>query len=114
MSAADVLGIRPDRRLHGQGRITGAHRVVFMRQGRTKEGHDAIAHDLIHRAFVPVHGGHHALQHGIEELARFLRVALGQEFHRAFEIRKEHRDLLALTFERTAGREDFLREIGRV
>ena len=68
-----------DRRLHGQGRVTGTHRVVFMGQGRTKERHDAIAHDLVDRAFVAVHGGHHALQHRIEELAGFLRVAVGHQ-----------------------------------
>jgi len=27
--------------------------MVFMRQRRAKEGHNAIAHDLVHRAFVP-------------------------------------------------------------
>jgi hypothetical protein len=84
-----------------------------MSQGRTKERHNAIAHDLVHRPFIAMHGVHHAFQHRIEELASLFRVALSQQFHGAFEVRKQHRDLLALAFQRTAGDEDFLREIRR-
>jgi hypothetical protein len=58
-----------------------------------------------------VHGGHEALQHRVEELPGLLRVAVGQEFHRALQIGKQHRDVLALAFEGTPGGEDFLREI---
>ncbi len=113
MGAAHLLGIAAHRGLHGQGRIAGPHGMVFMRKRRPKQGHDAIAHDLVHRAFVAVHGLHHALQHGIEELPGLLRVAVGQEFHRAFEVGKQHRDLLALAFQGAAGGEDFLGEIRR-
>jgi len=58
-----------------------------------------------------VYGGHHALQHGIEELPRLLRVAIGEKFHRALQVREQHRDLFALTFERTAGGQDLLGQI---
>ena len=78
--------------------------MIFMRNRRPKQGHNAIAHDLVHGAFVAVHGRHHALQHRVEELARLLRVAVGQQLHGAFEIGKQHRDLLAFAFQRTAGR----------
>ena len=86
--------------------------MVLMRQGRAKQRHDAIAHDLVHGPFVAMDGVHHPLQHRIEELTRLLRVTVGQEFHRALQIGEEHRDLFALTFERIAGGEDLLRQIG--
>ena len=113
MAALHLGGVLFHRGLHRQGRIAGPHRVIFMRQRRPKQRHDAIAHDLVHRAFVAMHGGHHALQHGIEELPRLLRVAVGEEFHRALEIGKQHRDLLALAFERTAGGQDLLGQMRR-
>ena len=49
---------------------------------------------------------------GIEELPGVLGIALGQEFHRALEVGKQHGDLLALAFQGTAGGENFLRQIG--
>ena len=110
--APHLRGILLHGGLHGQRRIAGPHRMVLMRQGRPKQRHDAIAHDLVDRAFVAVHGGHHAFQHGIEELPRLFRIAVGQQLHGAFEVGKQHRDLLALAFQGTAGGENLLREIG--
>ena len=75
---------------------------------RPKQGHNAITHDLVHGIFVAVHGRHHMLEHRVEELARLLRVAVGQQLHGAFEIGKEHRDLLAFAFEGGFGSKDFL------
>jgi hypothetical protein len=49
-----------------------------------KQRHNAIAHDLIHRAFIAMHGGHQALQHWIEELSRLLRITVSEQFHRPF------------------------------
>ena len=85
--------------------------MILMRQGRAKQRHDAVAHHLVDGAFVTVHGGHHPFQHGIEELAGVLRIALGQQFHGALEIGKQHRDLLALAFQGTAGGQDLLGKI---
>ena len=53
--------------------------MVLMGQGCAEQGHDAIAHDLIDRALIAVHGRHHALQHGIEELPRVLGVTLSEQ-----------------------------------
>ena len=78
--------------------------MILVRNWRPKQGHNAITHDLVHGAFVAVHGRHHALQHRVEELPGLLGVAVSQEFHGAFEIGKEHRDLLAFPFQDTAGR----------
>jgi hypothetical protein len=58
-------------------------------------------------------GLHHAFEHGVEELPRFLRVAIGQELHRALEVGEEDGDLLALSFDGGLGGEDFLSEVLR-
>src|SRR5438309_296830 len=77
----------------------------------TGTGPRAVAHDLVDRALVAVHGGHQALQHRVEQLARFLGVAVGQEFHGALEVGEQHRDLFALAFQGAAGGENFLGQI---
>ena len=104
VAALHLGSILLHRGLHDQGRIAGPHRVVLMRQGSAKQRHNAIAHDLIDRALIAMHGGHHAFQHRIEELPGFLRVTVSEEFHGALEIGKQHRDLFALAFQGTAGR----------
>ena len=50
VGAAHLLGIAAQRGLHGEGRITGPHGVILMRQRRAEQRHDAIAHDLVHGA----------------------------------------------------------------
>ena len=39
-----------------QGRIAGAHRVIFMGDRCPEQGHDAVAHDLVDGSLVAVHG----------------------------------------------------------
>jgi hypothetical protein len=87
--------------------------MVLMANRRPEECHDAVAHDLVDRAFVAVHGGHHAFEHGVEQLMGFFRVAVGQQLHRAFQVREEYGHLLALAFEGGLGGEDFLSQISR-
>src|SRR4029453_14073120 len=62
--------------------------------------------DLIDGALVVVHGFHHPFHDRVEELPRFLRIAVGQELHRALEVCQENRDVLALALERVTGGED--------
>ena len=97
--------------LHPERRVAGAHGVVLMGQRRAEEGHDAVAHHLVDRALVAVDGVHHALEHRVEELARLLGVAVGEQLHRALEVGEEDRDLLALAFEGGLGGEDLLGEV---
>ena len=78
--------------------------MILVRNWRPKQGHNAIAHDLVHGPLIAVHGRHHALQHRVEELPGLLGVAVSQEFHGAFEISKQDRNLLAFAGQRTAGR----------
>jgi len=110
-----VLGELSNGDLHGQGGVAGAQAVILVGEGRAEQGHDAVAHDLVHGAVVAVHGVDHARQHGIEQPACLLRIAIGQQLHRSFEIGEEHRHLLALALQCALGAEDLLGDVlGRV
>ena len=104
MRATHLLAVAAHGVLHGQRRIAGPHRMVLMGNRRPEQGHDAIAHDLIHGALVAVHRRHHAFEHRVEQLPRLLGVAVGQQLHRALQVGEQHRDLLALPFQGAAWR----------
>ena len=87
--------------------------MILVGERRAEERHDPVAHHLVDRALVAVDGLHHALEDGIEELARLLRIAVGEQLHRALEVGEEHGDLLALAFEGSLGGEDLLGEVLR-
>jgi hypothetical protein len=70
--------------------------MVLVGEGCTEEGHDPVAHDLVHRALVAVDGLHHVLENGIEELPRLLGITVGEQLHRTLEVGEEDGDLLAL------------------
>ena len=76
-------------------------------RGPKEERHTPIAHDLIDRPLVAVHGRHHAFEDGIEDGPGFFRVAIGQQLHGAFEISEQDGDLLALAFQAQTGLQDF-------
>jgi hypothetical protein len=44
---------------------------------------------------------HHVLEDGIEELARLFGISVSEQLHRPLQVRKEHRDLLALALKGT-------------
>src|SRR5262252_3359252 len=90
-----------------------AHGMVVVGDGRAEESHDAVAHDLVHRALEAVDGLHHALEHGVEDLARFLGITVGEELHGAFEVGEQNRHLLALAFESCLRGQDLLGEVLR-
>jgi hypothetical protein len=73
--------------------------VVLMRHGRAEEGHDPVAHHLVHRAFVPMHSVHHPVEHSVEDLAGLLGVAVGEHLHRSLEVGEENGDLFPLSFQ---------------
>jgi hypothetical protein len=52
--------------------------VVFVREWCAKQRHDPIAHHLVHRALVPMHGLHHQLKDRIQDLPSFLWIAVRQ------------------------------------
>ena len=115
VGTAHLLGIRLHSRLHGQGRIAGAQGVIFVSNGGAKQGHDAVAQHLVDRAFKTVHGVHHALQGGVEELLGRFGVETPDQLRGVFDVGKQYRDLLALAFQGTAGHENLLGQVrGRV
>ena len=70
-----------------------------MGERRAEQRHDAVAHHLVDGALVAMDGLHHPLEDGIEELARLLGIAVGEQLHRALEVGEEDGDLLALALE---------------
>ena len=107
------IGVALHRLLHAQRREAGSQRVILMGERGAEERHVPIAHDLIDRAFIAVDGRHHALQHGVEELACFFGITVGEQLHGALEVGKKHSDLLALAFEGRLGVENLLSEVLR-
>ena len=99
--------------LHGQGGIAGAQGVVLVRDGGTKQGHQAIPQDLVHGALEAVHGVHHQVNGRIEELLGGFGVEALDQPGGVLEVGKEHGDLLALPCQSRAGRENLLSQMGR-
>jgi hypothetical protein len=58
-----------------------------------------------------VDGLHHQLEHWVEDLPGFLRIAIGQKLHRALQVGEEDRYLLPLAFERRFGVDDPLGQV---
>ena len=108
---AHPLGVPLHRLLHPQRRIARPHRVVLVGEGRAEQRHDPVAHHLVDGALVPMHRLHHVLEHGVEELARLLGIAVGEQLHRALQVGEEDRDLLALALQGGLGGEDLLGEV---
>ena len=65
--------------------VARPHGVVLMGQRCPEEGHDPVAHHLIDRALVAVDGLHHVFEHRIDDLARLLRISIGEQLNRALE-----------------------------
>ena len=51
--------------------------MVIMGKRRAEQRHDAVAHHLIHGAFVAVHGLHHPFEDRIKEALRLLGITIG-------------------------------------
>ena len=107
------LGVLLDRVLHPERRVASAHRMVLMCERSTEQGHDAVAHHLVHGALVTVDRLYHPLEHGIKKLSRFFRVPVDQQLHRALHVGEQNRDLLAFSFEGRPQDEDLAGEVLR-
>ncbi len=81
MRAAHLFRVLLHALLHPERGVAGPHCVILVGEGGAEEGHYPIAHDLVDRALVAVDGLHHLLEDGVEELARLLGVAVGEQFH---------------------------------
>jgi hypothetical protein len=109
---AYLLGVLPHQLLHPERGEARPHGVVFLGERRSEERHDPIAHHLVHRALVVPDGLHHALEQGVEDLAGFFRIAVGEELHGGLHVGEQHRHVLALCLQRRTARTDDL--LGRI
>ena len=87
--------------------------MILVRQRRSEQCHDPIAHDLIDCAFIVMNRFHHMREDGIDDLPRFLGIAVGKQLHRAFHVGEQNSDVLALAFQRRLRADDLLGEIFR-
>ena len=91
--------------------VAGALRMIFMRDRRAEQGHDAVAGVLIDRAFEAVHAVRKYCEELVENAVPLLRIELLRQLHRALHVGEEDGDLLALPFEGGLGLEDFFGEM---
>jgi hypothetical protein len=85
--------------------------MILVGDRRAEQRHDPIAEELVHGAIVAVHLGQHQFKGAIHQAMDFFGVESFGERSEARDVHEEHRDLLALAFESTAGGEDFLGEV---
>ena len=111
VGAAHRLRVLVHGGLHGQGGVAGAQGVVFVGQRRPEEGHDTVAQHLVHRTLEAVHGVHHAMQGGVEELLGGFWIEILDQLGRVFDVGEQHRDLLALALQSAARGQDLLGKI---
>src|SRR5882672_6453554 len=83
--------------LHPQGGIEGTLRVVFMGNGCTEEGKDAVPQGLRHIPVIAMDGVHHELQSGIDDGTGIFGIESFNQRSRTFEVSKEGGDGLTLT-----------------
>jgi hypothetical protein len=98
---------------HVERCVAGALRMVLVCDRSAEQGHDAVAGILIDRALVAVDAVRQHLEEAIQDGVPLLRIEPPGELHRPLHIRKEHRHLLALTFERRAKLEDAVGQVLR-
>jgi hypothetical protein len=84
--------------------------VILVGDRRPEERHNAVAHDLVHRALEAMDRVDHALEDRVKKCSRLLRISADYELHRASKIGEQHGDLLAFTLESSPALEDLLGE----
>ncbi len=77
VGALNFLRVTLYRLLHPQCGVAGADAVVLVRERCSEQSHDPVAPYRAGRALVALDGFHHPLQNRIEQLVRFLRIAIG-------------------------------------
>src|SRR5216683_1115435 len=95
----------PDR---GQHR---APRVILVRDRRAEERHEAVAQELVDGALEAVDLAERPLEEGAEQRVHAVGPELLGQYGGADQIAEQHRDRLALAFERAARGQDLLGEV---
>jgi hypothetical protein len=66
------------------------------RRPALRKRHDAVAHQPVDGSFVKPNGRDHPVENRIEQTARIIRIAVGDELRRADDVRKQQGDVLTL------------------
>jgi hypothetical protein len=89
--------------------------MVLVGDRRAEQGHDTVAEELVHGAFIAVHLGQHQLESPGHEAMNFFRVKPFGERGKARDIHEEDRHLLTFPFQGTTRGENFVGEVfGRI
>ena len=72
--------------------------MIFVSQRCAKERHNAVAHNLVNRAFITVNCFRHMFENRVEKFPRVLRITVCKQLHGTFHVSKQYRYLLALAF----------------
>ena len=113
VGAACLRGLGVHRLLNCQRRVAGTHRMILVRNRCAEQRHDAVANDFVDRALVAMHGIHHHADCPIEDAACFFRIVAFEDLERAFDVGKQHRDVLALARHQRSGIKDASRQVIR-
>jgi hypothetical protein len=93
--------------------VQGAHGVIFVRERRTEQSHDAIAGELVDGAFIPMHLLRQDLEAPVHEGMHVLRIERPGQRAEPHDVRKQHCDLLALAFQGAAHGQDLVGQVPR-
>src|SRR5215471_14204452 len=85
--------------------------MVLMRQGRPKQRHKTIAKKLVDGAFIAVYSVECQGEKAVEQSMHCLGSQPFSQRSGVRQVAEQHRDLLALALQGTAGGEDFLSEV---
>src|ERR1700756_2572618 len=86
--------------------MTRAHSMILVGERRPEEGHDPVAHDPVHGAFVVVHCCNHALKHRVDELLCLLWIAVGNLLRRILDVSEQNGNPLSFALEACLGSEN--------
>jgi hypothetical protein len=102
---------------HGAGNSEGGERgapgMVLVGDGRAEERHEAVAQELVHRAFVAVHLRQGELEEAAQEVVHQVGAEALGEGGGAHEIAEEHGHRLALALQHRVRGEDLVGEVAR-
>jgi hypothetical protein len=87
--------------------------VILVGNGGPKQRHDAVAQHLVDGTLIAMHGVHHAVQGGVQELLGSFRVKAADELGRVLEVGKQHGHLFALAFQGGLRGADLLHQMRR-
>ncbi|MCX5738622.1 MAG: hypothetical protein NTZ61_09035, partial [Proteobacteria bacterium] len=111
LRAPKLVRVRAQRIAQVQRRVAGALRMILVRDRRAEQRHDAVTGVLVDGALEAVDAFGEDLEEALEDAVPLLGVELPGQFHRALHVREQHRDLLALAFERGLRLQDLVREM---